>query len=127
MLGENQEQQQNEVCKLVTQTQQHQQTKVLLGYPQHTAVHTDKHLCAPVPQARDAEEDLVSMLRVSQREKGQVTSTTQILPENRYWLCSPTHGGQRAFNGSTADRLDSCSHSRAHQLLLPHSTGTDHE
>lgn len=55
MLGENQEQQENEVCNLVTQTQKHQEPKVLLGYPQPIVVYTNKPLCVPVPKARDAE------------------------------------------------------------------------
>ena len=54
MLGENQEQQKN-VCNLVTQTQKHQETKVMLGYPQPVVVYTNKRLCVPVPKAHDAE------------------------------------------------------------------------
>lgn len=55
MLGDKQEQQKNEAHCLVTQTQKHQETKVLLGYPQLIVVDTNKRLCVPVPKAPGAE------------------------------------------------------------------------
>ena len=47
----------------------------------------------PVPKAHDAEGQAQCLSispshAVSAREKWQVTSKTEILPENRYWLCS---------------------------------------
>lgn len=88
ILGEYWEQQKNEICNLLTQTQKREETEVLL------LLYIQTSICVCLFQRQVMVKDGPSvslwpllMLTVSQQELASHFQT-QILPENRHWLCS---------------------------------------